>query len=599
MANNALAFVAGLGTGYLSSKEREKDRARQEKKDAQDQELHDARMHEINKTKKRDEALAKAYQETTVNEGAVTLDISGKPVVYESADVAGSDYRQARALQDRAPMDTPAAQASVAPVVPTGQIQANGAAVPAPALIPPVAAAPTPIAPPKATFAAGGIAYGDKASAQSAATAANAPDAQNKRAAQALRAMGDPAAAAALEATGRQAKLADIQLSQAEKQQVHEAAFREVTEAFARQGWNALPKIYENYNDGKTAKVAEDGKGGAIVTTYNDKGEQVGQKAFKDEMDFITGAVAKLDPKIWVTMKAQQVKDDRAQGNWEATHALAVDGKNEARRHNLATEGLAGQRLAGAGGGGGGGGSGGGRGGKAGTGAASETVGFNPMGNFDAKKAQDVAFEQARKAAEVRQEAGKPMTPAEQGRVAQEIYRSMEDSFSRENTRRHVAGVVSSELRAASADPAKYAESYAKAQKLGLDDKTLTGLGFKPPAGAAPAAGPGTKAVTVPNPLDQGQSAPAPAAKAAPAPAPAPKAATVADKRTLDPVAMGAKLKAENLEMANGQRMSYSAEVKAFQEQIRAEKAIADQAASKAFREKELQRSLAATRGLQ
>lgn len=517
MANNALAFVTGLGTGYLSAKEKQKDRARQDKLDAQSQELHDARMYELNKGKKREEALAQAYQETTVNDGAVTLDVSGKPVLYEDAGVAGSDFRQARMMQERT---------QAAPVAAEG-MPLQGAPAAAAPMVPAVQAAPVAavIAPPKPTFAAAGLPFDDRASAQKAADTHNTTEAGNLRAAKALRAMGDPAAAAALEASSRQGKLADIQLTKAEKEQVHDAAFREVTESFVRQGWNALPKIYENYNDGNTAQVQEDGKGGALVTVFNDKGEQVGQKSFKDEMSFITDAVAKLDPKVWVTMKAAQVKDDRAQGNWDKTHALAVDGKTESRRHNMAMEGLAGQRIAKAGAGGSG---------RAGTGAAGEagTVDFNPLGNFDAKKAQDVAFTQASKVADARAAEGKPMSAKEQGKLAQDTYRAMEDAFAGENRNRHVAATVATSLRAASADPTQYAETFAKAKKLGMDDATLSGMGFKAPVGDTPASAavkPSAaekrtgKETTVPNPV---ANTPPAAAAGLPAPKPAPTQAS-------------------------------------------------------------------------
>ncbi len=89
--------MAGLGTGYLNAKEKEKDRERQAKKDAQDGEAHDARMYEANKSRRKDEVIAEAHKPTTVNENAVTLDVSGKPALYDishAADVAGSDYRQ-------------------------------------------------------------------------------------------------------------------------------------------------------------------------------------------------------------------------------------------------------------------------------------------------------------------------------------------------------------------------------------------------------------------------------------------------------------------------------------------------------------------------
>ena len=147
----------------------------------------------------------------------------------------------------------------------------------------------------------------------------------------------------------------------------------------------------------------------------------------------------------------------------------------------MAQEGIASQRLAGAGGGG--------RGGKGG--ADGETAPFNPLGNFDSKKAQAVAFEQVSKAAAESAATGKPMSVQEQGKLAERTYRAMEDSFATENTRRFTQQTVGTELRTVAANPAAYAASYGKALKVGLDEKTLAGMGFVAPAKAtAPAAAP-------------------------------------------------------------------------------------------------------------
>ena len=126
----------------------------------------------------------------------------------------------------------------------------------------------------------------------------------------------------------------------------------------------------------------------------------------------------------------------------------------------------------------GGGGSGGGRSG-GGRGEA-DAPSFNPLGNFDSKKAQAVAFEQAAAAVD---DKGRPLSPQEQGKRAQQIYRSMEDAFATENRNRHVAATVGAELRAARSDPAAYAKSYSEALQV-MDAKTLEGMGFKAPAGA-------------------------------------------------------------------------------------------------------------------
>lgn len=123
--------------------------------------------------------------------------------------------------------------------------------------------------------------------------------------------------------------------------------------------------------------------------------------------------------------------------------------------------------------GGGGGRGGGGRG-------ETDAPSFNPLGTFDSKKAQAVAFEQAAAAVDAK---GQPLSPQEQGKRAQQLYRSMEDAFATENRNRHVAATVGAELRAARSDPAAYAKSYSEALQV-MDAKTLEGMGFKAPAGA-------------------------------------------------------------------------------------------------------------------
>lgn len=132
-----------------------------------------------------------------------------------------------------------------------------------------------------------------------------------------------------------------------------------------------------------------------------------------------------------------------------------------------------------------------GGGGGAGRGAEDATPqAFDPLGNFDSKKAQAVAFEQAAAAVD---DKGRPLSPQEQGKRAQQIYRSMEDAFATENRNRHVAATVGAELRAARSDPAAYAKSYSEALQV-MDAKTLEGMGFKAPAGAKQGAAPAPSA---------------------------------------------------------------------------------------------------------
>ena len=147
MARSAIAFLAGLGTGYLNQTEKEKDRERQAKIDQITFDKADRDTEQYNKDKTDKANLAAAFKPATVNEQAATSDISGKPVLYENADVAQSDYRQARAMAENG---TPEA-------------------------------APATINAPKPSFATAGRAYNDRASAQTGADLYNRPEAQNQR----------------------------------------------------------------------------------------------------------------------------------------------------------------------------------------------------------------------------------------------------------------------------------------------------------------------------------------------------------------------------------------------------------------------------------
>lgn len=129
-------------------------------------------------------------------------------------------------------------------------------------------------------------------------------------------------------------------------------------------------------------------------------------------------------------------------------------------------------------------GGGGGRGGAQGDGAAQP---FNPLANFDSKKAQAVAFEQAAAAVD---DKGNPLSPQEQGQRAQQIYRSMEDAFATENTRRQRATVFRTEARNATT-PEEIEAVRQRAAASGYTAEEMAALDkrFAPKApDAAPAA---------------------------------------------------------------------------------------------------------------
>ena len=129
---------------------------------------------------------------------------------------------------------------------------------------------------------------------------------------------------------------------------------------------------------------------------------------------------------------------------------------------------------------------------------------FNPLGNFDSKKAQAVAFEQAAAALDAK---GQPLSPQEQGKRAQEIYRSMEDAFATENTRRQRATVFRAEARNATT-PEEIEAVRQRAAASGYTAEEMAALD-KRFAPKAPAAGTPTKeAVSVPTAPDRTPQAP-------------------------------------------------------------------------------------------
>ena len=135
-----------------------------------------------------------------------------------------------------------------------------------------------------------------------------------------------------------------------------------------------------------------------------------------------------------------------------------------------------------------GGGGGSGRGGEA------DAPSFNPLGNFDSKKAQAVAFEQAAAAVDAK---GQPLSPAEQGKRAQQIYRSMEDAFATENTRRQRATVFRAEARNATT-PEEIEAVRQRAAASGYTAEEMAALDkrFAPQTNQTPAAGAGAPAAS-------------------------------------------------------------------------------------------------------
>lgn len=136
---------------------------------------------------------------------------------------------------------------------------------------------------------------------------------------------------------------------------------------------------------------------------------------------------------------------------------------------------------------------------RGGKGAADEaTKAFDPLGSFDSKKAQAVAFEQAAAAVDAK---GHPLSPQDRGKRAQEIYRSMEDAFATENTRRQRATVFRAEARnATTPEEIEAARQRAAASGYTAEEMAALDKRFAPKAPDAAPTASGKKSAEPPAP---------------------------------------------------------------------------------------------------
>lgn len=261
MSNAAIAFLAGMGGGYLSQKDKNREQERQDAKDAMQKQEFDARMAELDQAKKDRQALRDAGTAATVNTNAATLDTGDGPKVYDmpagvdSTGVAQSDARQFSRLQANTAAQQPAAQpqpsmaaqvgaGQPAPVDQTAQPIVADPAQPtapaAPAITPTVAPA----------FAVRGTAYPNQAAAQGAADQYNATDAYNQRVIAATRGI-DPVKAIQLDQQTTEFKAKQL----AAARQLKKEGVLDTAEAFQRGDVDAMKKAF---NSGGDAKIVGD-----------------------------------------------------------------------------------------------------------------------------------------------------------------------------------------------------------------------------------------------------------------------------------------------------------------------------------------------------
>lgn len=453
---SAISFLAGMGAGYIKAKDKALENERQAARDKRDEGLYEMKKTEFDKGQA-DQAELKAVgseQQTpsyTPDQGqqldavANAKDAQGNPYYAVGSDASGK-YTVTPNFQDES------------------------------------GAKPAPYSP--ATIAAKGVNYLGK-NYNTPLSDEQVSGARRTRMAD-LAAQGNAFASTALRDIV-QTDAAMGQLKEQKELQAHREYARAAAGSFQQGGWNGFGKFAtEKYNDGKTYTATEDGKGGAIIVVTDKDGKETDRTAFASPEEAIVFAVSKSDPMKWVDYKthaadkkAERADKDRDFGLKEG--ALEVSRQNadtnEQYRKDLIAErrAMTAARLAT-------GGAGNGEG-------AAEAAAFNPLSGFDGKKAQAVAFEQAAAATNTD---GKPLSPQAQGQLAQKIYRSMEDSFSSENTARERARVFKGAARTAST-PDEINAVRERAKKSGYTDAEMALLDPRFKSVAAPKV-PATKA---------------------------------------------------------------------------------------------------------
>lgn len=490
--SKALALLAGLGAGYMNGEKEKAKQARQDKLDKQQDDLYNFKMDEMRQAQADKADLRAASAPVTVQAEA------GPPT---EAMVAA----------------TPAGQEPAA----IGYLAGSGTSA--------------------KKFASQGV-------ADTYAAEQNTPNGTRTRQMAALAAQGNVLGADQLRTSGITADAGQMALDKGKRQEANEVFDTGLRTALQTSGPQGLAEFMsKSAADGNggatkfTAVMAPDGKTWQMHRVGEEgKTTPMSQSFANDEGGMATAGMM-LSRAVPDTEKVKHLQAERA-AERKAKHddgTLAVAQQNantnEAYRRDMSA---AARARAGAGGGGGGGGG-------SGSGGA-PAASFDPLGSFDGKKAQAVAFEQASKATD---DKGNPLTPAAQGQLAQQIYRSMEDSFASENTSRERARVFRG-VAISAKTPEEVNEVRARALQSGYTEQEMAQLDprfrvEKPKPAPAPGPAPVVAPRAAPAPVAQRAApaiAPQHAAAMAPLNAAVQQAATVlaAGARSGDPRAIAA-----------------------------------------------------------
>lgn len=326
--------------------------------------------------------------------------------------------------------------------------------------------------------------YATMEEATKAAADANTPEAQNKRMVQAYRNAGQFDKAVTMENQLRQGEAADMQLANLKFQEKLGNwmgggfdGFRDGINAYEGGPFKGKKIDFITSPDGKTRTVGIVGADGEVApTALAVPNTQEGLI----QLGFLLDKTVK--PADRLTMYRQERKDELE------AQKVAIQERLAAAREKQ-VDAMSFRLMSG-----GGGSSGGGRGSAQDGGG---TTSFDPLAQFDNKKAQAVAFKQAAAAVDSN---GKPLSPAEQGNLAQKIYRSMEDEFANENIRRQrVIALRNDASQATTPEEIEVLRQRALARGYTIEEMVAIDKRFAPTKDASPTKNAGTNGKTNPD----------------------------------------------------------------------------------------------------
>lgn len=199
-------------------------------------------------------------------------------------------------------------------------------------------------APTQQGFRVNGQVMASMADAQKAADAHNAPSAVTARMSQALLAAGKPVEAQQLRAGARQEEVGMLQADQLKQAAERDRKLREVGGLIIKGGWASVPEVYSRYQDGYSAKVEPDGKGGATVIGLDESGKEVGRTQYASLPDFFADVAGQFDPSKWLEHKEKRADKAEATARWNAEMSLRQKAEDRRAAHEQRMESLAAAR---------------------------------------------------------------------------------------------------------------------------------------------------------------------------------------------------------------------------------------------------------------